>query len=464
MTFPQKNIIVVWMKKSISLTEGSVWKSILIFTLPILLGMFFQQLYNTFDAIIVGHYTGKEAFAAVGGGTGFFINLLIGFCGGLSSGATITISQFFGAKRESDLSLAVHTSFFLAIVMGIVVTVLGLSLSGVAMHVIETPDDIYPNAVAYLNIFFIGVIPMFLYNMGAGILRAIGDSRTPFYILVIACFLNIGLDYLFVAKLGMGVSGVAWATVICQCVSMILIFIPLVKTNEAYGFRLSQLKPSPFLMLKMIKLGVPSGLYSTMYTVSNLIMMTFVNKFPTSTIAGWTAWGKLDSLFWMSVSSIGMALSTFAGQNFGAKQYARIKKGAWQGLLIMDAITVVIVIIFRTVGKYFYGWLIPGETEVIATAIEITMFLTPAFFLYVPNEILAGIIGGVGKTYISMLITLFGICGTRMIWLFVFCQGTTDFIRVLYCYPISWLISAALFFCYYKFGKWIPKSDNGISS
>lgn len=444
------------MNKTITLTEGSVWKSILRFTLPILLGMFFQQLYNTFDAIIVGHYTGKEAFAAVGGGTGFFINLLIGFCGGLASGATIIISQFFGAKRDADLSSAVHTSFILALAMGIVVTALGISLSGVAMTIIKTPEDIYPNAVAYLKIFFIGVIPMFLYNMGAGILRSIGDSKTPFYILVAACFLNIGLDYLFVAKLSMGVSGVAWATVICQFVSMVLIFIPLVKTNEAYGFSLAKLRASPALILKMIKLGVPSGLYSTMYTVSNLIMMTFVNTFPTSTIAAWTAWGKLDALFWMSVSSIGMALSTFAGQNFGAKQYDRIKKGAWQGLLIMNAITVVIVIIFRAVGKYFYGWLIPDETEVIATAIQITMFLTPAFFLYVPNEIFAGIVGGVGKTYVSMLITLVGICGTRMVWLFAFCQGTEDFIRVLYCYPISWLISALLFFSYYKFGKWIP--------
>lgn len=447
------------MNKSVTLTEGSVWKSILTFTLPILLGMFFQQLYNTFDAIIVGHYTGKEAFAAVGGGTGFFINLLIGFCGGLSSGSTITISQFFGAKRESDLSQAVHTSFVLAIVMGIIVTVAGLSLSDTAMHIIKTPEDIFPNAVAYLKIFFMGVIPMFLYNMGAGILRSIGDSKTPFHVLVTACFLNIALDYLFVAKLGMGVSGVAWATVICQCVSMILIFIPLIKTDKAYGFRLSKLKASPSLILKMIKLGVPSGLYSSMYTVSNLIMMTFVNTFPTSTIAAWTAWGKLDALFWMSVSSIGMALSTFAGQNFGAKKYDRIKKGAWQGLLIMDTITVAIVIAFRLVSRYFYGWLIPGETEVIMTAVEITLFLSPAFFLYVPNEIFAGIIGGVGKTYISMLITLFGICGTRMVWLFVFCRGTTDFIHVLHCYPISWLISATLFFCYYQFGKWIPKNQ-----
>lgn len=449
------------MNTSKSLTEGTIWKKILFFSLPILLGMFFQQLYNTIDAVVVGRFVGKEALAAVGGGTGFFINLLIGFCGGLSSGATIIISQFFGAKRESELSQAVHTSFILAIVLGIVVTAIGISCAGLAMTLIRTPEDIYDNAVIYLRVFFYGVIPMFLYNMAAGILRAVGDSKTPFFILVISCFVNIGLDILFVIVFKMQVAGVAWATVISQILSMILIFIPLMKTSGAHAFRFSKLKLEPSLLIKMIRLGVPAGLYSTMYTFSNLIMMTFVNSFPTTTIAAWTAWGKLDALFWMSVSSLGMALNTFSGQNFGAKQYDRIKKGAWQGMLIMYIISTVIILIFNLFGRIFYGWFVPDEPEVIDMGVKILMFLTPALFLYIPNEIFSGVIGGVGKTYVSMLITLFGICGTRMIWLFGFCQGTDSFFRVLMCYPISWLISANLFFSYYKWGKWIPRNNGG---
>lgn len=452
--------------KAYSITEGSIWKSIISFAGPIILGMFFQQLYNTCDAIMVGQYVGKEALAAVGGGTGFFINLLLGFCGGLASGANIIIAQFFGAKNHDELSRAVHTSFILAIALGIIVTIAGISLAETAMNVIKTPADIYDYSVEYLRIFFAGVIPMFLYNMGGGIIRAIGDSRTPFFVLVIACFVNIGLDYLFVAIFGWGVAGVAWATVISQVVSMILIFIPLIKSNESYAFRFSKLRTSPHLLKKMIKLGVPSGLYSTMYTISNLIMMTFVNAFPTATIAAWTAWGKLDALFWMTVSSLGMAISTFTGQNYGAKKYDRIKKGAWQGLLLTLLVTGIIIIIFRLFGKTFYGLFVPGEKEVIDIGMKILLFITPAFFLYVPNEIFANVVGGVGKTYVSMIITFLGICCTRLFWLFGFCQGFTafdanDFIRVITCYPISWLISATMFFSYYKWGKWIARNNSG---
>lgn len=452
--------------KAYSITEGSIWKSIISFAGPIILGMFFQQLYNTCDAIMVGQYVGKEALAAVGGGTGFFINLLLGFCGGLASGANIIIAQFFGAKNHDELSRAVHTSFILAIALGIIVTIAGISLAETAMNVIKTPADIYDYSVEYLRIFFAGVIPMFLYNMGGGIIRAIGDSRTPFFVLVIACFVNIGLDYLFVAVFGWEVAGVAWATVISQVVSMILIFIPLIKSNESYAFRFSKLRTSPHLLKKMIKLGVPSGLYSTMYTISNLIMMTFVNAFPTATIAAWTAWGKLDALFWMTVSSLGMAISTFTGQNYGAKKYDRIKKGAWQGLLLTLLVTGIIIIIFRLFGKTFYGLFVPGEKEVIDIGMKILLFITPAFFLYVPNEIFANVVGGVGKTYVSMIITFLGICCTRLVWLFGFCQDFTafdanDFIRVITCYPISWLISATMFFSYYKWGKWIARNNGG---
>lgn len=440
--------------------EGPIWKSLITFMLPIMLGMFFQQLYNTVDAVIVGRFVGKEALAAVGGGTTFYINLLIGFCGGLSSGASIIISQFFGAKKYRELSSAVHTFFILSFVMGIIITLAGFFLSEFAMKLIGTPSDIYNNAVTYLKIYFLGITPMFIANTASGVLRATGDSKTPFYILVAGCFLNIILDFIFVAVLKCGVAGVGFATLISLVAGTIVIMIKMIKTDEVYKLKLSELKVNPSVLKRIFKLGIPSGLYSTMYTISNLIMMTFVNTFPTTTIAAWTAWGKLDAIFWMSVSSMGMALNTFSGQNYGAKKYDRIKKGTVQGLLIMYAVTIVLIILFRTCGRYIYGWFVPGETEVIEMGIKIMLFLTPAFFLFIPNEALSGIIGGAGKTYVSMIITFFGICGTRMIWLYTNCRGTTDFIKVLYCYPISWIISATIFFIYYKSERWIPKDKD----
>ena len=434
--------------------EGSISKGIIKFMLPIMLGMFFQQLYNTVDAIVVGRFVGKEALAAVGGGTMFFVNLLIGFCGGLANGASIIISQFFGAKNDRCVSSSVHTFVILSILLGFAVTIIGVFGSGFALNLIKTPKEIFDNAIIYLRIYFLGIIPMFLYNTGASILRATGDSKTPFWVLVAACFVNINLDCFFVAVLNLGVAGVAYATIISEAVSMVIIFIPLVRTKEVYRLEFSKLKPDYSLLAKMVRLGVPSGVYSMMYTFSNLIMMSFVNAFPTTTIAAWTAWGKLDALFWMSVSSMGMALSTFSGQNYGAKKYDRIKKSAWRGLLIMWSITLVIVIIFRLFGRFFYGLFIPGEKEVIEMGFKILLFLTPALFLYVPSEIFSGIIGGVGKTYVSMIVTVFGICGTRMIWLFSCCRGTDDFFKVITCYPISWLISGLIFFAYFMSKRW----------
>lgn len=437
------------------ITEGPIWKSILSFFFPIMLGMFFQQLYNTVDSVIVGRFIGKEALAAVGGGSGFYVNLLVGFFGGLSSGAGIIISQFFGAKRGTDLSLAIHTSVFLSIIMGLAMTVLGIFLAPVAMKIISTPEEIYSNAVLYLQIFFAGVLPMFLYNMGAGILRAIGDSRTPFTVLVISCFTNIILDILFVTTLNMGVDGVAWATVISQTISMILIFLPLIKTDKSWNFSVKKLRCNPYILKKMIQLGIPSGLYSSMYTVSNLILMSFINAFGTTTIAAWTVWGKLDALFWMTVNAFGMSLTTFSGQNYGAGKLDRIKKGTIQGLFIIYGVTVIIIAVFWLWGEQFYTWFIPGETETIRIGMEILKFLTPAFFVYIPIELLSGTIRGAGKTLVPMFITFFGICGTRILWLFTVGTHTTVFLHVISSYPISWIISSAIFFIYYKREKWL---------
>ncbi|MBR0476824.1 MAG: polysaccharide biosynthesis C-terminal domain-containing protein, partial [Treponema sp.] len=214
--------------------EGSISKGIIKFMLPIMLGMFFQQLYNTVDAVVVGRFVGKEALAAVGGGTMFFVNLLIGFCGGLANGASIIISQFFGAKNDRCVSSSVHTFVILSILLGFAVTIIGVFGSGFALNLIKTPKEIFDNAIIYLRIYFLGIILMFLYNTGASILRATGDSKTPFWVLVAACFVNIILDCFFVAVLNLGVAGVAYATIISEAVSMVIIFIPLVRTSEVY--------------------------------------------------------------------------------------------------------------------------------------------------------------------------------------------------------------------------------------
>lgn len=441
------------------ITEGTIWKQLLIFFFPILFGTFFQQLYNTIDAIIVGQYLGKEALAAVGGGTGTIVNLLVGFFTGLSSGATVIISQFYGAKQDRDVSRAVGTAFALSIFGGFAIMVIGFFASPKLLQLLDTPQEILPQATTYIRIYFLGILPSILYNMGSGILRAIGDSKNPLYFLIIGTFLNIILDILFIAVFKLGVAGAAFATILSQFLTMILVCRSLRKTNNSYKLIYKNIKFDTPILRRILLIGLPAGIQSIMYTVSNLIIQTNINSFGTDTAAAWAAYGKIDALFWMSVNSFGIAITTFVGQNYGAKKPKRIKSGINQCFGISAVLTVVTSVIFCIFCRYFY-MLFTKDENVINIGVIMVRFLAPTYLTFLPIEILSGSLRGCGKSLIPTILTCGGVCLIRIIWLGTVVQVHHTIQMVCYSYPISWCLTSVLFIIYYLF---LAKKNFGIT-
>ena len=431
-----------------AITEGVIWQQLLLFFFPILFGTFFQQLYNTADAIIVGRFLGKEALSAVGGGTGTVVNLLIGFFTGLSSGGTVIISQFYGAKQSRDVNRAVHTTIALSIAGGLVITVLGVFYAPWMLRLLGTPDEILTLAVSYTRIFFLGILPTIVYNMGAGILRAVGDSRRPFYFLIAGTIINIILDFVFIAVFKWGVEGAATATIASQFITMVLVCRALMKSYDCYRLVLKEIRFDAPILKRIIQLGIPTGLQSIMYTVSNLIIQANVNSFGTNTIAAWAAWGKIDSLFWMTINSFGIAVTTFAGQNFGAKKLDRVRKGTRQCFAIAAIATVLLVSVFMLFGRFFYKLFTTDET-VIEEGLKILYFMAPLFITYIGIEVFSGTLRGSGKTLVPTLFTCGGVCILRIVWLSVAVPLNPVFYTVCAAYPISWVLTTILFFIYY---------------
>ena len=314
------------------ITEGVIWKQLLYFFFPILFGTFFQQLYNTADAVIVGQFVGTQALAAVGGATGSLINFFVNLFVGLASGTTVVIAQAYGAHDAESVGGTVHTSVALALAAGLGLTAVGVAAAPWALSAMGTPADIMDFALTYLRVYMLGTIPSFLYNVGSGILRAVGDTRRPLYFLIIACLVNIALDVVLVAVLGMGVLGAALATIFSQGVSAVLVLVSLTRAETVYRLDWKQVRFHGRLLGDILRVGVPAGLQSNMYAISNILIQTAINGFGTATVAAWTAHGKVDGFFWMILGAYGISITTFAGQNFGARQYDRMKRCTRVGL------------------------------------------------------------------------------------------------------------------------------------
>lgn len=440
--------------KTNSITTGPIWKGLLSFFFPILLGTFFQQLYNTIDAVVVGRFVGKEALAAVGGSTGVYINLLVGFFVGLSSGAGVVISQFYGAKNQRETTRSVHTALSVGIICSAIITILGIITARPVLKLMDMPNDILDLAVEYLYIFFAGMFFMVMYNTASGIIRASGDSRTPFIILVVACLVNIVLDILFVAVFHWGIAGAAWATIIAQAVSMILSFVVLQKSTDMIRFRIKDMCISRHITKSIIRIGLPTGLQSIMYTISNLIIQTKINGFGTDTIAANAAWGKIDAIFWMTINAFGIAMTTFAGQNYGSKDYDRIKKGTKQCMIIATATTFVLSFVFYFCGEAFMMFF-TDDAAVIKIGMQILRFICPMFFTYVSIEVVSGTMRGCGTSTIPTIFTLVGVCVLRLIWLFSYVPFNNTIETIYACYPITWTITSVMFWIYYFKGNWL---------
>ena len=440
------------------ITEGVIWKQLLLFFFPILFGTFFQQLYNTTDAIIVGNFVGKEALAAVGGPSATIINLLVGFFVGLSSGATVIISQYYGAEDNGRVSEAVHTSIALAIAGGAVMTVIGIAVSRFSLEAMNTPADIMDPSLIYMRIYFLGTIPSMIYNMGSGILRAVGDSKRPLYFLIASCFINIVLDLFFVVVLQMGVAGAAIATILSQTLSALMTVIALMKTSNSYRLILSRIRFHKVHLINIVKIGLPAGLQSAMYSISNLLIQSSINAFGTDTVAAWTAYGKIDGLFWMIMSAYGVSITTFAGQNFGAGKYDRVKKSVRVCLGLAAVTSVLLSFIVVAFGGTIL-LLFTRDAEVFSICEGIIRLVAPTYITYICIEILSGTCRGCGDSFIPMILTCFGVCVLRIVWIFVAVPLRNDISTVVFSYPLTWTITSVLFILYYKKGHWMQKDS-----
>ena len=446
-----------------SITEGVIWKNLLKFFFPILLGTFFQQLYNTADAIIVGKFVGKEALAAVGGATGTIINLLVGFFVGLSSGATVILSQYFGGRKEQEASQTVHTAVALALSVGLLLTVVGVILSPAMLSLMGTPADVMEYAVTYLRIYFMGMIPSLIYNIGSSMLRAVGDSRRPLFFLIAACMVNILLDVLLVLGLEMGVAGAAIATIFSQAVSAVLVILTLCRTPLCYRLEPRRIRFHPGYLPKIVRIGLPAGLQSVMYSLSNVIIQSSVNAFGTDVLAAYTAYGKLDGLYWMMVSAFGVSITTFVGQNFGAGKYDRVRKSVRVCMGITAAATVLMSGFVLLLGRLLLG-LFTDDAAVLDIGVSIIHLLAPVYVTYICIEILSGAMRGAGDSLIPTLITLFGVCLLRAIWVLGIAPGYHSLTVMLLSYPITWTITSVAFIVYYLRGGWFRRCQRRLEA
>ena len=438
------------------ITEGVIWKQLLFFFFPILLGTFFQQLYNTADAIIVGKFVGKEALAAVGGTTGSLINLFVNLFVGVSSGTTVTIAQHFGGHNYDDVRRTVHTSILMAVVGGLCMTVLGLLVSRPLLTAMGTPADIMDHALTYLRVYFFGIVAAFLYNIGSGILRAVGDTQRPLYFLMAACLTNIFLDLILVVVFRLGVLGVALATLSSQILAAGLVIFTLMHSNQVYRLFPEELKFTPHVLRSVLKVGIPAGLQSNMYTISNMIIQSAINTFGTNTIAAWTAFGKIDGFFWMILSAYGISVTTFVGQNFGAQKYDRIRQSVriCLGLTLGTAVFCSFFLYFfcEPIFKIF-----TDDLLVMTEGMQMLRFLVPFYATYICIEVLSGAIRGVGDSLVPMIMTGCGVCLLRIVWVFAALPLRHEMTTVMFSYPLTWSITSLLFVIYYLRGGWLRR-------
>ena len=449
------------MKKMKTMTEGVIWKEILFFAIPLILGNLFQQLYNTVDSIIVGNYVGSNALAAVGS-SGAIINLLIGFCIGASTGAGVIISQFYGAKNAEGVRKAVHTTMAIALAAGVLLTVIGIAVTPVMLRLMGTPDEVFEQSVVYLQVYFAGSLFSVVYNMSAGILNAVGNSRRSLVYLMIAAISNIFLDLIMVVGLKLGIVGAALATDISQLISCIFIWGFLIRSEEVYKLKIREIRCYDHLLSKIIRIGIPTGIQNIVISLSNLIVQASVNSFGATVMAGFAAYIKIDGFNILPVLSISMAATTFAGQNIGAGKADRVRKGMYISTAMgagYSVITGIVLLIFapQVIGVF------TTNHKVVEYGVYIMKYFCPFYFLLGIMHSLAGTIRGTGKTVPPMVVMLLALCLFRILWIqFVVPHFTSiDIIYVLY--PVSWAVGMVLMLIYAWKGNWMPKKYQNIN-
>ena len=438
-----------------SITEGVIWKQLLLFFFPILLGSFFQQMYNTADAMIVGRFAGTSALAAVGS-TSSFVNLLFGFFVGLASGATVILAQYCGARNSKGVHDAVHTGVALAILGGLAITVIGIAAAPMMMRMINVPEEIFADSLAYLRIFFGGMVFSVVYNIGSGILRALGDSKRPLYFLIIGCFVNIALDILFVAVFRLDVVGAAVATVLSQAISAVMVVVCIMRRQDSGRLILRRIRIEKGILSNILKIGVPAGMQSVMYAVSNMIIQSAVNSFGEISVAAWTAMGRMDGIIWLVMGAFGTAITTFVGQNFGAQRYDRMRRSCRVCMGMAVGSIAILSIAICLFGRQLLG-LFTTDGAVLDVGQQIIWAISPFYLTYVTVEILSGTIRGVGDSVKPMVITAVCTCLVRIIYVSLCKHYRLGIQYVSYSYAGTWLLTSCVFIIYYLRGNWLRR-------
>lgn len=442
-------------KQTNLMTEGNILKKIFFFSVPLILGNLFQQLYNTVDSIIVGNYVGKGALAAVGSSTST-INLLIAFSQGAAVGAGVVIAQYLGAKEKQKVEEAVHTAMGIAIALGMILTVLGIALSGTILRLMDTPVDVIEQSNLYLKIYFAGVVFNVIYNMGAGILNAAGNSKRSLIYLCYASVINIVLDLLLIRVFKMGVEGAAIATDISQIASSVFVVAYLMRTREDYKIQLKKLKIHKNMAYGIIKVGLPTGIQNMVISFSNVLVQSSVNGYGSSAVAGFGAYTKVDGFNILPVMSFSMAVTTFTGQNIGAGKIDRVKKGMWitmaMGVVYTITTGCLLLIFSEPIMRLF-----TRDKEVIEYGRQAMYYFCPFYFMLSIMHALAGTIRGTGKSIPPMIILLTSLCVFRVIWIIFVLPHFSAIDGIFVLYPVSWAVGLVLMILYAWKGKWLPK-------
>lgn len=435
-------------RKDVDMTQGSIARHLFSFALPLLLGNIFQQLYNTVDTWVVGNFVSNEAFSAVGSVTPI-VNLLIGLFMGLSTGAGAVISQFYGAKQTDQVQDAVHTAISMTLCLGVVFTAVGILFTPLMLQLMKMPENVMPDATTYLRIYFSGAMGLMLYNIGSAILRSVGDSRRPFHFLVVCALLNILLDLVFVLVFRMGVAGVAWATILSQSISAVLVLLTLIRSHEAVHLELTRLRLHWNVLKKILRVGIPAGLQLAVTSFSNVFVYSYINYFGYHFMSGWTAYNKINQFVLLPMQSISLAITTFVGQNLGAGLPKRAKKSVAVALAMSAAsaaLLLIPVVIFAPSLVRFFN----PVPEVVDFGTRLLRIISPFYLVYCVHDTLGGALRGAGNGKVPMLVTLCCFVGFRQLYLYVMANYIcNEAIPIAMAFPAGWVLSAIIVLIYF---------------
>ena len=440
-----------------NLTLGDPKRVIFAFTLPLLLSQLFQQLYNSVDSLIVGNFLGKEALAAVGS-TGSLVFLMVSFFAGIATGAGVVISRHFGAQDHELVRKSIHTTVLFGLVAGVILTAAGLIFTPTILRWMGTAEDVMPQAISYLRWYYIGSIPLVMYNTFTGIMRALGDSKRPLYFLIFSSLLNIVLDLLFVGVLHMGVGSAALATSIAQGVSMLLCLRTLVRKDAPYPLQLQELRIHKTLLKEIVRNGLPTGVQNSVIAFANVLVQTNINSFGSDAMAACGAYSKLEGFVFLPIGSFSMAMTTFIGQNLGAKEYDRAKQGARFGIIVCVLMAQITGVLLILLAPQLIG-LFNSDPEVVAIGVRQIRLEAPFYFLLSFSHSVAGVCRGAGKAVVPMLVMLSVWCVLRIIYITVIMSIIHEIMFLFLAYPLTWAISSLIFLIYYLKSDWVHGFD-----